>query len=383
MRFTHLVLENWRNFRHAEVALARRVFLVGPNASGKSNLLDALRFLRDVADGKKGFQRAVDDRSGVSRIRSLHARKHPNVVVEATMEIEDATWRYRLEFGQDNNRRPVVRREEAWKGEEKVLTRPDSEDREDEARLTQTHLEQVNANGRFRPVAEFLARVRYLHVVPQLVRDRERYVGREEDPFGGDLLDQLARMQRDQKRTFESRMRKITAALKVAVPQLERLELERDVQGRPHLRGLYRHWRPDAGWQTEDQFSDGTLRLLGLLWALMDGTAPLLLEEPELSLHGAVLPHIPSMMWRIGRKTGRQTIVSTHSAELLSDPSIAGDEVLVLDPAKEGTRLSVAESQEQIRTLLEGGLSIGEVVLPRTAPGEPEQLSLLFAEPTA
>ena len=185
-------------------------------------------------------------------------------------------------------------------------------------------------------------------------------------------------MQRDQKRTFESRMRKITEALKVAVPQLEKLELARDVHGRPHLRGLYRHWRPDAGWQTEDQFSDGTLRLLGLLWSLMDGTAPLLLEEPELSLHCAVLPHVPSMMWRIGRKSGRQTIVSTHSAELLSDESIGGEEVIVLEPSKDGTVVSLASSQDQIRVLLESGLAMGDVVLPRTAPGNAEQLSLLF-----
>lgn len=380
MRFTHLILENWRNFRHADVGLARRVFLVGPNASGKSNLLDAFRFLRDVADERRGFQWAVDDRNGVSQIRSLHARKYPNIVVDVTLELDDEQWRYRLEFAQDNNRRPVVRSEEAWKGEEKLFSRPDDDDRADEARLTQTYLEQVNANKSVRAVAGFLSKVRYLHVVPQLVRDRERYVGREEDPFGGDLLDQLARMQRDQKRTFESRMRKITEALKVAVPQLEKLELDRDVHGRPHLRGLYKHWRPDAGWQTEDQFSDGTLRLMGLLWSLMDGTAPLLLEEPELSLHGAVLPHIPSMMWRIGRKSGRQTIVSTHSAELLSDESIGGEEVLVLEPSKDGTVVSLASSEEQIKTLLEGGLRMGEAVLPRTAPSHAEQLSLLFSD---
>lgn len=383
MRFTHLILENWRNFRHADVGLARRVFLVGPNASGKSNLLDAFRFLRDVADERRGFQWAVANRNGVSQIRSLHARKYPNIVVDVTLELDDEQWRYRLEFAQDNNRRPVVRREEAWKGEEKLFSRPDEDDRADEARLTQTYLEQVNANKSVRAVAGSLSKVRYLHVVPQLVRDRERYVGREEDPFGGDLLDQLARMQRDQKRTFESRMRKITEALKVAVPQLEKLELDRDVHGRPHLRGLYKHWRPDAGGQTEDQFSDGTLRLMGLLWSLMDGTAPLLLEEPELSLHGAVLPHIPSMMWRIGRKSGRQTIVSTHSAELLSDESIGGEEVLVLEPSKDGTMLSLASSQEQIKTLLEGGLRMGEAVLPRTAPAHAEQLSLLFSDAPA
>ena len=49
LRVTRLALTNWRNFRAAEVALGGRAFIVGPNASGKSNLLDALRFLRDLA----------------------------------------------------------------------------------------------------------------------------------------------------------------------------------------------------------------------------------------------------------------------------------------------------------------------------------------------
>lgn len=48
MHFTYVELRNWRNFSTAEAALPLRVFLVGPNASGKSNLLDAFRFLRDL-----------------------------------------------------------------------------------------------------------------------------------------------------------------------------------------------------------------------------------------------------------------------------------------------------------------------------------------------
>lgn len=46
--FTHVRLENWRNFVRIDVALQRRAFLVGPNASGKSNFLDAFRFLHDI-----------------------------------------------------------------------------------------------------------------------------------------------------------------------------------------------------------------------------------------------------------------------------------------------------------------------------------------------
>jgi hypothetical protein len=73
------------------------------------------------------------------------------------------------------------------------------------------------------------------------------------------------------------------------VPQLEQLEFTRDaVTGRPHLQALYSHWRPNAGLQREDQFSDGTLRLLGLLWALLEGDSLLLLEEPELSLNAGI-----------------------------------------------------------------------------------------------
>ena len=36
LRFTHINLEDWRNFTQVDVELQRRGFLIGPNASGKS-----------------------------------------------------------------------------------------------------------------------------------------------------------------------------------------------------------------------------------------------------------------------------------------------------------------------------------------------------------
>jgi len=49
MIISHIVLKNWRNFRSVEVDLRDRVLIVSPNACGKSNFFDALRFLRDLA----------------------------------------------------------------------------------------------------------------------------------------------------------------------------------------------------------------------------------------------------------------------------------------------------------------------------------------------
>jgi predicted ATPase len=374
LRFTRVKLENWRNFLNVDVTLARRAFLVGPNAAGKSNFLDAFRFLRDIADPKGGFHRAAQElRGGVSQIRSLHARRYPNVAIEVGLDLDQkAEWSYRLEFTQDNQRRPIIQRELVRHGGKTILDRPDKDDEADRSRLTQTHLEQVNANRAFRDVQDFLAKVRYLHLVPQLVREPDRSVGRSSDPYGGDFLEQLACTP---KKTLDSRLRRITDALRVAVPQLKELELHRDSRGVPHLRGLYAHWRPNAGWQTEDQFSDGTLRLMGLLWVLLDGSQPLLLEEPELSLHPTVVRYIPSMMARLSRTTGRQILVSTHSADLLDDPGIGAEEVLLLQPSNEDTRVTLAEDDEQVRALLTAGNSIADAVVPHTAPRDAQQLS--------
>jgi len=219
MRFVSIYLENWRNFTRVDVPLQQRMFLVGPNASGKSNFLDAFRFLRDLV---------------------------------------------------------------------------------------------------------------------------------------------------------------IQNALRVAVPQLQELTEYKDNRGVPHLRAKYDHWRSKGAWQTEADFSDGTLRLMGLLWALLDGNGPLILEEPELSLHAEVASQIPQMMASIQksqRKQARQIFVSTHSSDLLRDPGIAADEVLILRPTSEGTKIEVSIDNAEIKQLLESGLPISEAVLPQTRPPRAEQLS--------
>jgi len=375
-RFVSLYLENWRNFLKVDIQLQRRVFLVGPNASGKSNLLDVFRFLHDIAaSGGGGIQQAVKKRGGVSAIRCLAARQNPDVVirVEVAGEREAETASYELRFSQDNLRRPFVRSERVKKNGSEIFSRPNPQDEADPERRTQTYLEQVNVNREFRDMTEFFASVNYLHIVPQLIRELERSVGRQNDPYGGDFLEQIARTQ---ERTQKSRLKRIQDALAVAVPQLTEIELYRDEKGTPHLRGKHEHWRPQGAWQTENQLSDGTLRLLGLLWAVLDGRGPLLLEEPELSLHPEVVRFIPQMFARIQRRTGRQIILSTHSSDLLRDEGIGLDEVLLLEPAREGTQVNPASSFVDIKELLEGGLTLPEAVIPRTKPDKAAQLSL-------
>lgn len=177
-------------------------------------------------------------------------------------------------------------------------------------------------------------------------------------------------------KTRKSRLRNIEAALREAVPQLKDLTDTKDTAGIPHLEAVYEHWRPNAGRQREDQFSDGTLRLIGLFWSLLEGEAPLLLEEPELSLHTGIVSKLPALFHRLQRKRKRQIFVSTHSWDLLSQKGIGGEEVILLTPDQEGTKVELASSIGDVCEALKAGVSIADVALPRTMPQGLHQLDL-------
>ena len=216
-----------------------------------------------------------------------------------------------------------------------------------------------------------------MHLVPQLLRFADSIQGRivEDDPFGQGFLERVASVP---EKTRRSRLKRIEQALKIAVPQLEGLEFIRDeTTGRPHLQVRCSHWHPKTGWQREDQFSDGTLRLLGLLWALLESESVLLLEEPELSLNAGIVSQLAALISKMQRMQRQQVFISTHSDALLTETGIDGREVLLLTPAKEGTAVKIASDIDEVRTLLEAGFTAGEVVFSKTRPEHAKQLSLL------
>jgi predicted ATPase len=102
----------------------------------------------------------------------------------------------------------------------------------------------------------------------------------------------------------------------------------------------------------------------------------LLIEEPELSLHQAVVEQIPRLIDQIqhSAKHRRQIVVSTHSDALLDNKGIDAREVIVLEPSQEGTSVRLVSAAEEKG--LEAGLSVADVVLPQTRPAGVEQLGL-------
>jgi hypothetical protein len=118
------------------------------------------------------------------------------------------------------------------------------------------------------------------------------------------------------------------------------------------------------------------------MWSMFEGTGPLLLEEPELSLHPEIVRVIPQMFVKLQheirkmkkrKQPSRQVIISTHSDDLLRDKGIAAAETIRVAPGKSGSILN--EADENDRILLANGLTVADVILPQATPFS-EQLRL-------
>ena len=292
MYITNIELTNWKNFHSCNVDVSERTFIVGSNASGKSNFLDALRFIRDIAKNGGGLQTAVATRGGIKKIRCLAARARTDIeiAVKVRDEINDELWQYRLSFkgtgGGIMKSEASILKEEVYRGGEPILKRSSSSEGEDNDTLKYTHLEQATANQKFRELKNFFLNIEYLNVIPQLVRESSSIVfsSDKEDFYGRNFLQRLAKMN---KTTSAAYFRRVNEVLKIAVPQMDELKLKFDEMGVPHLEARYEHWRAKGSIQSEEQFSDGTLRLIGFLFAILDSKGVVLLEEPETNLHSS------------------------------------------------------------------------------------------------
>ncbi len=372
MRITRVRASNWRNFKVLDFALRDRLFVVGQNASGKSNLLDLFRFLGEIAEAGGGLASAIDKRRGMGKVRSLFARNNQKgrVIIELQLADGDDTWCYRLSIkgeGSGKNR-PVVVEEYVERNGEMLLHRPNDADRADAELLTQTHLEQIAANQSFRPLADYFGKVRYFHLVPEAIRDPARAGAGSGDPYGGNFI---AQMNGVQAKTRKAWFRRLDEALQAAIPEFESLNIEVDSAGRPHLTAGYRNWRVNPTRHNETEFSDGTLRLIGLLWTVVSTPANggvLLLEEPELSLDAAIVRTLPAVLASTQRDSELQVMLSTHAPELLDDEGVLADEVLVLRVTSDGTTAALLSEIKEVAGDVEADLPTSDIVRGLFAP---------------
>jgi predicted ATPase len=107
------------------------------------------------------------------------------------------------------------------------------------------------------------------------------------------------------------------------------------------------------------RLSDGTLHYLCLLTILLHPSPPPLIciEEPELGLHPDIIPHVADLLLDASKRT--QLIVTTHSETLVSRLSEVPESVVVCERDDQGTHLRRLDP-EKLRVWLDK-YSLGEL----------------------
>ena len=386
MKLTHIAITNWRNFAHIEFDLSSRLFVVGPNSSGKTNLLAALRFLSDVA--RLGLAAASENWGGPERyFRSGTDSASFTVIVDVdTRQITYDLSIQRLTgipgenvLGGDQLRilEPRVLDDRAdlfsWKDVAESFGCDSAHGRKGEADTSflpsEYAGEKLLIDGEEVPVIrdakqvrlgasyfrKMLAGIRYIHPNPKKMLERsDRY-----DPDHGTGFFQYAgRFSDQQLDAVVDRIRPIMASV---VPEIPNLSYQRMGLGTELVFYSDTPVRGASGVYSHEQFSEGTLRLLGLLFDLATlprDTSVVLIEEPETFLQASVVRSLPSLLAEVAMNRDVQMIISTHSPELIDSELVLPSQVLMLRSENgETTGQLLSESNDpRIKAVVSAGL---------------------------
>jgi predicted ATPase len=397
---TRAVLRNYKSIAQCDVRLGPLTFLVGANGSGKSNFLDAFRFVADAL--RTSLDHALRDRGGVNEVRRRSAG-HPNhfgVRLEFTLPTGQRGY-YAFRIGARQEGRYAVTREECRLSPNEVFGEGASyvvEAGEVISKSVQVapvastdRLYLVNASGlpEFRPVYDALSHMGFYNLNPDRIRDLQAPdAGELLMRDGGNLASVLALLS-SRRHAVKGRIEEYLSRVVQGITEVEATSIgpKETLRFKQQMAGSASPW----GFLAVNM-SDGTLRALGILVALfqsVNGEAtriPLVgIEEPEIALHPAAAGVLLDAIREASRNT--QVVVTSHSPELLDNRSIPWDSILAVLATGGSTRIGPLDDVNA-SVLRDGLYTVGELLrLDQLAPdlegGGTTQLDLFRDLPSA
>lgn len=397
---TELQLENWKSYENASLHIDPISVLVGTNASGKSNALDALLLLNRVATGAmltsalKGDGTQSPVRGGVEWAARRPGSVFALGVVCRADELTD--YEYRLEGritesrcdlhseqltrvkyrpGKDGKRKSqagtikLLRTDACLENSPTIIARLYNEKQGTPRQLSRAHavlfqlvgqkLRQEIQDG----VTEVIAALRDIFIldpIPSHMRKFSPLSDRlESDAWN--IAGVLAALPKEKQQEIEAVLTQYASQL----PERDIRRVYAETVGKFNSDAMLyceEHWLDQGPPPTVDArgMSDGTLRFLAILTALL--TRPrgslLVIEEVDNGLHPSRSRLLLDMLKTVGARRGVDVLVTTHNPALLD---AMGTEMVPFitvanrDPSTGYSALTLLEDIAQLPKLLAQG----------------------------
>ncbi len=362
---TEVIVSNYRSLgEDVRVSLGHLTTFVGANGSGKSNVADVFRFVADSLT--TGLEAAIASRHGIKAVRRWSSGRPNNVSIEVRLQEQTFSGSYAFTLTGSSVEDYQVKSEEAvvikdgspvrfrlvdgaWK-EGPTDLRP-------KVTGQSLALTLIAGDERFAPLAGALKNVCIYSVFPNILRE----------PQKPDTIKPMKQHGENWATTLQALGGNGGAAeLKAALAKLTgdvRDYRVRQIGGYLNAEFLHetprRRTKDRQKWFECDQESDGTLRVAGIITALVQ-EPPLTLigiEEPELTVHVGAIPLLFDYLQQASRR--EQVLVTTHSIDLLEKLNV--DDIRVVD-RQHGVTTVACVLQSQRDAIKRRLLTIGEVI---------------------
>lgn len=339
-------LQNWKSFEESVLYIDPLTFVIGTNASGKSNILDALSFLSDSAKGipvndiaqntrggidwmiRKGADaftlKVVVDARGGDLVYTLSCRKQDTALQIAFESLEQIAVKkqtkrslFYTDVNNENASSPVIptRFYQERRGPHKRM---------DLGRQTSvlSQMENLVAIKKVKDAALLvqngLRNIFILNPIPNHMRDYSPLSERLNQD-GGNIAGLLAGMNREEQERVEKELTDYVRPL----PEKDIKRIWAEKVGR---------FESDAMLYCEEEWvngekieidargmSDGTLRFIAIVVALLTGKAGslLVIEEVDNGLHPSRSQELVKVLKELGEKSRIDIICTTHNPVLI------------------------------------------------------------------
>jgi predicted ATPase len=373
---------NFKSLSSDTITLGNFNVLIGANAAGKSNFVDALKFVKDIND--TSLYSAIGNRLGwentlrrglalntpISAEISYDFKKNP-------LKFKVGSWSYNLnivkhsmEFS-NTGKRLLVKTEKfeslsshrdqvfeesfarvggnvkintPYIHKRKIITYKIPLQFQAELFLEQYYLMTPDI------LAEQINMWRFYHLDVQVAR--QSCIDTGQDFLQSDshnLAIILNKMSKSNKADIQKVYNRILSLMSILVPKFSKWKPERLVDGSVTF-GIYEDGIAKP--LLPAMISDGTIRLLSMLVSLLyapDRSSIICIDEPERYLHPQVFGPLIEIMREVSNKT--QLIITTHSPEIVR--RLKPSEVLLVDKINNSTHLVNASDTVMIDKFLE------------------------------
>jgi predicted ATPase len=332
-------IQHYKSLAEVEIAdLKPLTLLVGTNAVGKSNIVDALKFIRDIA--VDGLDHAMSTRGGIGIIRQYSPTRPFQISIVVSFiqlfengEQHDGSYEITISSLKGGNYR-IEHEAATWWDEDSHF----NEELEEwisegiaQSSFTRNALGDIQLDGNsienqfpqdvavlgsrmyaMHLLSSFFSRFRFSTIFPNTLREPSRP---DTDRALKESGQNWASVLKALKKTTAGRLslERIKETMQVVMPALQDVAVK-SVGG--YLVPQFRvQDNDDANAHDFDpvQLSDGTLRIFGILLALYQTPPPpfLALEEPEQTVHPAILATLAEAFREVSEQT--QIFVTSHS----------------------------------------------------------------------